>query len=64
MNMQIAGTAEGQSPTTEKVIRSIVSISDVAEESAHAAQKTASSSDDLARLAEEFQQQAGKFTIR
>jgi len=63
MNMQIAGAAEEQSATTEEVNRNIVSISDVAEESAQAAQKTASSSDDLARLAVELQQQVAKFTI-
>lgn len=64
MNMQIAGAAEEQSVTTEEVNRNIVSISDVAEESALAAQKTASSSDDLARLAVELQEQVAKFSIQ
>ena len=63
MNMQIAGAAEEQSSTTEEVNRNIVSISDVAEESATAAEKTANSSDDLARLALELQQQVGQFHI-
>ncbi len=63
MNMQIAGAAEEQSTTTEEVNRNIVSISDVAEESASGAKKTAGSSDDLARLAVELQEQVAKFKI-
>jgi len=56
MNLQITG-AEEQRVTIREVYRNIVSISDVAEESAQTAQNTASASDDLVRLAVELQQQ-------
>jgi len=57
MNLQITGAAEEQRVTIREVYRNIVSISDVAEESAQTAQNTASASDDLVRLAVELQQQ-------
>ena len=63
MTMQIASAAEQQSTTTEEVNRSIVSISDVAEDAALGAQKTANSSDDLAKLAVELQEQVSQFKI-
>lgn len=63
MNIQIASAAEQQSTTTEEVNRSIVSISDVAEDSATGAKKTANSSDDLAKLAVELQEQVSQFKI-
>ena len=63
MNMQIASAAEEQSTTAEEINRSIVNISDVSEEAASGAQQTANSSDDLARLAIELQEQVSKFDI-
>lgn len=63
MNMQIASAAEEQSATTEEINRNIVNISDVAEQAATGAHQTANSSDDLARLAVELQDQVGKFQV-
>ena len=63
MNIQIASAAEEQSATTEEINRNIVNISDVADETAEGSKRTASSSDDLAQLAMELQQQVGRFQV-
>jgi methyl-accepting chemotaxis protein len=63
MNMQIASAAEEQSATAEEINRNIVNISEVAHDTANGAQQTAKSSDDLARLAVELQEQVGRFQI-
>ena len=63
MNMQIASAAEQQSTTTEEINRNIINISDVAEEASTGAQQTANSSDELAKLAIELEEQVGRFRI-
>jgi len=63
MNMQIASAAEEQTSTAEEINRNIVNISDVSEEAASGAKQTATSSDDLARLAVELQGHVSKFEI-
>jgi methyl-accepting chemotaxis protein len=63
MNTQIASAAEEQSSVTEEINRSIVSINEVAEQSAGGAQQTAQASDDLARLAEQLKGLVGRFKM-
>ncbi|MFD2113857.1 methyl-accepting chemotaxis protein [Thiorhodococcus fuscus] len=63
MNIQIASAAEEQSATAEEINRNIVSISDVANETAEGSQQTASASDDLARVAVDLQSQVGRFQV-
>jgi methyl-accepting chemotaxis protein len=63
MNTQIASAAEEQSSVTEEINRSIVSINEVAEQSATGAQQTAQASDDLARLAEQLKGLVGRFKV-
>jgi methyl-accepting chemotaxis protein len=63
MNTQIASAAEEQSSVTEEINRSIVSINEVAEQSATGAQHTAQASDDLARLAEQLKGLVERFKV-
>ncbi len=63
MNTQIAGAAEEQSTVTEEINRSIVSINQVAEQSAVGARQTAEASDDLAKLAEQLKQLVERFRV-
>lgn len=63
MNMQIASAAEQQSATAEEINRNIVSISEVAQETAGGSQQTASASDELAKLASDLQGQVSKFKV-
>jgi methyl-accepting chemotaxis protein len=63
MNEQIASAAEEQSAVSEEVNKNIVSVSSLAGQSATAADKTAASSEDLARLAAELQQMVAHFRV-
>jgi len=63
MNEQIASAAEEQSAVSEEVNKNIVSVNDLASQSAMAAEKTSASSDDLARLASELQQMVAHFKV-
>jgi methyl-accepting chemotaxis protein len=63
MNTQIASAAEEQSTVTEEINRSIVSINEVAEQSATGAQHTAQASDDLARLADQLKGLVERFKV-
>jgi methyl-accepting chemotaxis protein len=63
MNTQIASAAEEQSTVTEEINRSIVSINEVAEQSAVGAQQTAAASDDLAKLADQLKAMVGHFKV-
>jgi methyl-accepting chemotaxis protein len=63
MNTQIASAAEEQSAVAEEINRSIVSINEVAEQSAAGAQQTAQASNDLARLAEQLKGLVARFKV-
>jgi methyl-accepting chemotaxis protein len=63
MNTQIASAAEEQSSVTEEINHSVVSISEVAGQSALGAQQTAAASEELAKLAEQLKGQVERFKI-
>jgi methyl-accepting chemotaxis protein len=63
MNTQIASAAEEQSSVTEEINRSIVSINEVAEQSATGAQQTSEASADLARLADQLKVLVDRFKV-
>ncbi len=61
MNAQIASASEEQSAVTEEINQNIVAISQVADQTAGGAQKTAASSADLSGLANNLQQLVSQF---
>ncbi len=63
MNLQIATAAEQQSTVAEEINRSVLSVRDVAEQSAAASEQTAASSGELARLGTQLQAQVGRFRL-
>ncbi|MGE4405541.1 MAG: methyl-accepting chemotaxis protein [Pseudomonas sp.] len=63
MNLQIATASEEQSSVAEDINRSVLSVRDVADQSAAAAQQTAASSVQLARLGSELQELATRFRV-
>jgi methyl-accepting chemotaxis protein len=63
MNTQIAGAAEEQSTVTDEINRSIISINEVAEQSATGAQHTTQASHDLAKLAEQLKGLVARFKV-
>ncbi len=63
MNTQIAGAAEEQSTVTDEINRSIISIHEVAEQSAAGAQHTTQASHDMARLAEQLKEMVERFRV-
>jgi len=63
MNMQIATASEEQSSVAEDINRSVLSVRDVAEQSAAAAQQTAASTVQLARLGSELQELTARFQV-
>jgi methyl-accepting chemotaxis protein len=63
MNTQIAGAAEEQSTVTDEINRSIISIHEVAEQSAAGAQHTTQASHDMARLAEQLKEMVERFKV-
>jgi methyl-accepting chemotaxis protein len=63
MNLQIATASEEQSSVAEDINRSVLSVRDVADQSAAAAQQTAASTVQLARLGGELQALAARFRV-
>lgn len=63
MNQQIATAAEQQSSVAEEINRSVLSVRDVADQSAEAAQETAASTAELARLGNELQTLISRFKV-
>ncbi len=63
MNAQIASAAEEQSSVTEEMNRSVVTISQVAGETAAGAEQTAAASGQLVRLAEHLQELIRRFRV-
>ncbi|VAW93355.1 Methyl-accepting chemotaxis sensor/transducer protein, partial [hydrothermal vent metagenome] len=61
MNTQIASAAKEQSAVAEEINRNVVSISQVADESAQGAEQTTRTSEELANLATDLQQVIAKF---
>ncbi|MCR7687796.1 methyl-accepting chemotaxis protein, partial [Pseudomonas aeruginosa] len=55
--------AEQQSTVAEEINRSVLSVRDVAEQSAAASEQTAASSGELARLGTQLQAQVGRFRL-
>lgn len=64
MNTQIATAAEEQSAVAEEIGRNITAISQAAEQSAQSVDHTARSSEELASLASQLKQVAGRFQIQ
>jgi len=63
MSTQIASAAEEQSVVAEEINRNIVSISDMAEQTAAGTENTAAASDELAQLATQLQDLVGQFRV-
>ncbi|KJH80890.1 methyl-accepting chemotaxis protein [Stutzerimonas stutzeri] len=63
MNLQIATAAEQQSSVAEEINRSVLSVRDVADRSAEAAQETATSTAELAHLGNELQTLISRFKV-
>ncbi len=63
MNMQIASAAEQQSSVADEINRNVANISLVSEQTAAGATQTASSSAELAQLAEELNRLIGQFRV-
>ncbi|HEY0922687.1 methyl-accepting chemotaxis protein [Rheinheimera pacifica] len=62
-NMQIASAAEQQSTVADEINQKVLSISDVAVQTSAGAEQTASTSRELARLAEQLQALVGRFKL-
>ncbi|WP_166841060.1 methyl-accepting chemotaxis protein [Rheinheimera pleomorphica] len=62
-NMQIASAAEQQAAVADEINQKILNISDVAVQTSAGAEQTSTTSRELARLAEQLQQQVGRFTL-
>lgn len=62
-NMQIASAAEQQSTVADEINQKVLSISDVALQTSAGAEQTASTSRELARLAEQLQALVGRFKL-
>src|SRR5690606_9670253 len=63
MNLQIATASEEQSSVAEDINRSVLNVRDVADQSAAAAEQTAASTVQLARLGNELQGLAARFRV-
>ena len=63
MTIQIAGAVEEQSSVTEEMSRNIVTINNVASETANASEETAAESEVLAKLSRELEQMVQQFKI-
>ncbi len=62
-NTQIASAAGQQAAVADEINQKILNISDVAVQTSAGAEQTASTSRELARLAEQLQQLVGRFTL-
>jgi len=63
MSTQIASAAEEQSAVAEEINRNIVSISDMAEQTAAGTENTAAASQELAQLSAQLQNLVGQFRV-
>ncbi len=63
MNMQIATAAEEQSSVAEEINRSVISVNNIADQSAAAVEEMAASSADLARLGQSLQDLVSRFKV-
>ena len=63
MNTQIASASEEQSAVTEEVKRNVVTISQVAEQTAQSSKNVAESSENISTLASQLHAMVAKFTI-
>lgn len=63
MKVQIAGAEEQQSVVAEEISHNMIAISEIAQETAHDAQQTASGSSDLTYLAENLQALVNQFRM-
>jgi methyl-accepting chemotaxis protein len=63
LNHQIAAAVEEQSSVAEEVNRSIISVRDVAEQSASATQQATASTAELARLGVDLQRMIATFKV-
>lgn len=63
MNLQIATASEQQSSVAEDINRSVLSVRDVADQSAAAAGQTAASTAELARMGNQLQALAARFRV-
>ena len=63
MNLQIATASEEQSSVAEDINRSVLNVRDVADQSAAAAEQTAASTVELARMGNELQGLAARFRV-
>ena len=63
MNLVIASAAEEQAQVAREVDRNLVTIRDIAQQSAAGAQQTSAASDELARLATDLNRLTGRFQL-
>jgi len=63
IHQQIASAAEQQAAVTEEINQKIINISDVAVQTCAGAEQTASTSSELARLAEQLQLTVARFKL-
>jgi methyl-accepting chemotaxis protein len=63
MNHQVASAAEEQSAVVETINKNVTTIRDVGTQTASGSQQTASSSEELARLAAGLQGQVARFRV-
>ncbi len=63
MSQQISASAEQQSAVTEEINRSVLSVRDIADQSAAATEQSAASTVELARLGSDLQNMVARFRI-
>ncbi|QIL86589.1 methyl-accepting chemotaxis protein [Vibrio sp. HDW18] len=61
MNLQIAAASEQQTAVTEEINKNIIAISDISDQTAAGAEQSSAATVELARLAEEMQQQVERY---
>ncbi|MGL5429335.1 MAG: methyl-accepting chemotaxis protein [Vibrio sp.] len=61
MNLQIAAASEQQTAVTEEINKNIIAISDISDQTAAGAQQSSAATAELARLAEDMQQQVERY---
>lgn len=63
MNLQIASAAEEQGAVSEEINRNVITVNDLTNQNSDGARKTATASDDLARIANELACMVGEFRV-
>ncbi|WP_235669402.1 hypothetical protein [Pseudomonas savastanoi] len=63
MSQQISAAAEEQSAVTDEINRSVISVRDIADQSATATEQSAASIVELARLGSNLQDMVARFRI-